>query len=101
MNSVLNVAKSALKVLILWWVVANDKYKTALVSDPRHRIALVDFLQPWKPSTSGFQGWTKSTSAIRWIGSGTRAVFLLYTPSQELSMTHGNTFHMSISIILM
>jgi hypothetical protein len=38
MNSVLNVAKSALKVLILWCVVVYDKYKTALVSDPRHRI---------------------------------------------------------------
>jgi hypothetical protein len=23
---------------ILWWVVVYDKYKTALVSDPRHRI---------------------------------------------------------------
>jgi hypothetical protein len=31
MNSVLNVVKSALKVLILWWVVVCDKYKTARV----------------------------------------------------------------------
>jgi hypothetical protein len=53
MNSVLNVVKSALKVLILWCVVAYDKYKTALVSDPHHRIALVD------------QGRRKSTSVIR------------------------------------
>jgi hypothetical protein len=45
MNSVLNVVKSALKVLILWWVVVYDEYKTALVSDPRHRITLVDFLR--------------------------------------------------------
>jgi hypothetical protein len=42
MNSVLNVVKSALKVLILWWVVVYDKYKTARVSDPRHWIALVE-----------------------------------------------------------
>jgi hypothetical protein len=41
MNSVLNVAKSALKVLILWWVVVYDEYKTALMSDPRHQIALI------------------------------------------------------------
>jgi hypothetical protein len=27
-------------------MVVYDKYKTTLVSDPRHRIALVDFLQP-------------------------------------------------------
>jgi hypothetical protein len=38
--------KSALKLLILGWVVVYDKYKTALVFDPRHRIALVDFLRP-------------------------------------------------------
>jgi hypothetical protein len=37
MNSVLNVVKSALKVIFLWWVVVYDKYKTVLVSDPRHR----------------------------------------------------------------
>jgi hypothetical protein len=54
MNSVLNVAKSALKVLILWWVVVHDKYKTALVSDPRHRIALVDFLRPESPRPAVF-----------------------------------------------
>jgi hypothetical protein len=42
-DSVLKVVKSALKLLILGWVVVYDKYKTALVSDPRHRIALVDF----------------------------------------------------------
>jgi hypothetical protein len=41
--------KSALKLLILWWVVVYDKYKTTLVSDPRHRIALVDFLRPESP----------------------------------------------------
>jgi hypothetical protein len=39
MNSVLKVVKSALKLLILRWVVVYDKYKTALVSDPHHRIA--------------------------------------------------------------
>jgi hypothetical protein len=39
------VVKSALKLLILGWVVVYDKYKTALVSDPHHRIALVDFPQ--------------------------------------------------------
>jgi hypothetical protein len=38
--------KSALKLLILGWVLVYDKYKTTLVSDPRHRIALVDFLRP-------------------------------------------------------
>jgi hypothetical protein len=56
-----------------------DKYKTALVSDPRHRIALVDFLRPeipW-PAVSGFQGRRKSTHAIQWLGSDTCAVFLL------------------------
>jgi hypothetical protein len=37
------------KPLILWWVVVYDKYKTALVSDPRHRIARVDFLRPESP----------------------------------------------------
>jgi hypothetical protein len=46
MNSVLKVVKSALKLLILGWVVVYDKYKIALWSDPRHRIALVDFLRP-------------------------------------------------------
>jgi hypothetical protein len=58
MNSVLNVVESTLKVLILWWVVVYDKYKTARVSDPR-------------------QGRRKSTRAIRLLGSDTRAVFLL------------------------
>jgi hypothetical protein len=59
--------KSALKLLILGWVVVYDKYKTALVSDPRHRIALIDFLRPEspRPAVSGFQGWRKSTHAIR------------------------------------
>jgi hypothetical protein len=67
MNSVLKVVKSALELLILGWVVVHDKYKTALVSDPRHRIALVDFLQPEspRPAISGFQGRRKSTRAIR------------------------------------
>jgi hypothetical protein len=49
MNSVLKVVKSALKLIILGWVVVYDKYKTALVSDSRHRIALVDFLRPESP----------------------------------------------------
>jgi hypothetical protein len=49
MNSVLKVVESELKLLILWWVVECDKYKTALVSDPRHRIAVVDFLRPECP----------------------------------------------------
>jgi hypothetical protein len=67
MNPVLKVVKSALKVLILEWVVVYDKYKTTLMSDPRHRIALVDFLRPEsaRPAVSGFQGRRKSTSAIR------------------------------------
>jgi hypothetical protein len=64
MNSVLNVGKSALKVLILWWVVVYDKNKTVLVSDPRHRIALVDFLQHETTAVSGFQGQRKSTHAV-------------------------------------
>jgi hypothetical protein len=46
MKSVLKVVKIALKLLILGWVVAYDKYKTALVSDPHHQIARVDFLRP-------------------------------------------------------
>jgi hypothetical protein len=45
MNSVLKVVKSALKLVILGWVVVYDKYKTTLVSDPRHQIALVDILR--------------------------------------------------------
>jgi hypothetical protein len=63
MNYVLEVVKSALKLLILGWVVVYDKYKTALVSDPRHRIALIDFLRPEspRPAVSGFQGQRKST----------------------------------------
>jgi hypothetical protein len=77
MNSVLNVAKSALKV-ILWWVVVYDKYKIALVSDPRQQIALVDFLRPEspRPAVLGFQGWRTLTCVIRWLGSDTSAVFL-------------------------
>jgi hypothetical protein len=71
---------SALKVLILWWVVVYDKYKTTLVSDPRDRIALIDFLRPesHRPVVSGFQDRRKSTRVIRWLGSDTRAVFLFY-----------------------
>jgi hypothetical protein len=38
MNAVLNVVKSALKA---YFMVGYDK--TALMSDPRHRIALVGF----------------------------------------------------------
>jgi hypothetical protein len=57
MNSVLKMVKSALKLLILGWVAVYDKYKTTLVSDPRHRIALVDFLQT--------ESRRKSTRAIR------------------------------------
>jgi hypothetical protein len=49
---ILSVAKSALKYLILWWVVVYDKYKTALVSDPRHRIALVDILHVLQPEST-------------------------------------------------
>jgi hypothetical protein len=60
MKFVLKVVKSALKLLILGWVVVYDKYKTAHVSDPRHRIALVDFLWPESPRP--------------------RAVFLFYWP---------------------
>jgi hypothetical protein len=48
MNSVLKVVKSALKLLILEWVVVYDIYKTALMSDPHHRIDFVDFLRPEK-----------------------------------------------------
>jgi hypothetical protein len=33
MNSILKVVKSALKLLILGWVVVYDKYKTALLSE--------------------------------------------------------------------
>jgi hypothetical protein len=64
MNSVVKVDKSALKLLILGWVVVYDKYKTTLVSAPRHRIALVDFLRP-ESMVSGFQGRRQSTCAIR------------------------------------
>jgi hypothetical protein len=53
-KSVLKLVKSALRLLILGWVVVYDKYKTVLVSDPRHRITLVNF-----------QGQRKSTCAIR------------------------------------
>jgi hypothetical protein len=57
MNYVLKVVKSELKLLILGWVVVYDKYKTALVSDPRHRIALIGFLRPEspQPAVSGFR----------------------------------------------
>jgi hypothetical protein len=80
MNSVLNVVKSALKLLILGGVVVYDKYKTALVSDP------ADFLWPKspQPAVPGFQGRRKSTSAIRWQGSDTCAVFLFYHLSVEI-----------------
>jgi hypothetical protein len=64
MNSVLNVVKSALRVLILWWVVVYDKYKTTLVSDPRHRIARVDFLRPESLWSRAFKA-GESTRAIR------------------------------------
>jgi hypothetical protein len=70
MNSVLKVVKSALKLLILGWVVVYDKYKTALVSDPRHRIALVGFLWP--------ESWRKSTRAIRSDSDQTRVRFSYY-----------------------
>jgi hypothetical protein len=70
MNSVLKVVKSALKLLILWWVVVYDKYKS-----PR-------------PAVSGFQGRRKSTCAIRWLRSDTRAAFLLYRPWKWLVYTH-------------
>jgi hypothetical protein len=90
MNSVLKVVKSALKLLILWWVMVYDKYKTALMSDPSHWIALVDFLLPLKAgenqlvrSGGSDRGRRKSTRAIRWLGSDTRAVFLFYRPAKQ------------------
>jgi hypothetical protein len=89
MNSVLNVIKSAL-IKVLRWVVVYDKYKTALVSDPHHRIALVDFLWPESPrlAVSGFQGRRKSTCAIRWLADQTRVQFSYYHILSKLRNIH-------------
>jgi hypothetical protein len=56
-----------LKVLILAWVVVYDKYKTALVSDPRHRIARVDFLRlsGYEDQTLGRFSYCKGQSCLR------------------------------------
>jgi hypothetical protein len=76
--------------------VVYDKYKTALVSDPRHPIAPVDFLQPAspRPAVAGFQGLRKSTRAIRWLGSDTRADYLLYFVFFQPSIVIGGIDHL-------
>jgi hypothetical protein len=66
--------------------VVYDKYKTALVSDPRHKIALIDHKKALDLRSWIFKAREKSTLAIRWLGSDTRAVFLLYSAGFCLQM---------------
>jgi hypothetical protein len=84
--------KSALKLLILGWVVVYDKYnRTRVRSSSPDRTRW--FSPAWKPSTYGLgpSRPENSTRAIRWLGSDTRAVFLVYIT--RLDCTLGNGKH--------